>query len=447
MRKSHADTKEDINRIIDLMNQPNGTSCDELCSKVGMKRQSIYKYIKEIENMGYVIDKPSKKNLNKYHIISNDAEMLQYTSIDYDILRKNVILEIIKSSDRIKDSKLLKLILFCPEKRKQKNEEIALPKNNQGEDSTSTIHEENDEEKIIQYPLDVGVVTYYKLLNSLIKNKYIKKDKKYAYYSLADNNTVIFHKITSNDIDNLIAKLENISEGTLAHDHVSGLLSRLAPYVEYFDDNNSSKPSIFLRNGLNRKKYAESIETLSKLLIHDNYRKKRLKIEYVIDSNRTTELLFSLGIIVYYMEEDSFYLYGKAQGVEIILNMSKIKAIEITEDDNKIKYQRYIDSLAANVGISSPQSSSSKKIEVEIHFDNRPDIKRRLNAYKNNRPSADITYDTDITLKDIIPDSPNFERFLRSFATGVKSISPPEIKNRILESARKQLLQYEELNK
>jgi len=167
---------------------------------------------------------------------------------------------------------------------------------------------------------------------------------------------------------------------------------------------------------------------------------KVLKIKYK-RGNEIVDLLMEPLYIVFYEFENILYVIGQYNNDIVTYRLDRIVKITETNETFKPAVNFNIDDyLAHNWGMEQGEA-----VQVKVLFKNEGNVfykvKRDLHCRKNKKLTE---YDDYLVYEDTVIGINSFKRWLRSYGSSAVVIEPEELKQELIESARKCLEYYKD---
>ena len=172
------------------------------------------------------------------------------------------------------------------------------------------------------------------------------------------------------------------------------------------------------------------------------YAKKALKLTYETYQNGCETCLFSTGLLVFSVEKNRFYLLGEAAQKRIIIPVDAILQAEKAEEKNTIynsvEYKRIFAEMFS-VSVDDP-------CEVRVRFQDKFNIREKVESLCRARPTArldTIAGKEEFIYTDTIRGLNDFARYLRGFGSSAIVEEPADLRERMMNSSRKVMENYE----
>ncbi len=283
---------------------------------------------------------------------------------------------------------------------------------------------------------------FQKALHTLVKSGFIEhlrhnSDRLHDTYRLTTQAPVIW------TINSTI--LEQFYEKQLIYHQTTPV----QPVFKSFD----KKVDFFVNNGISQSEMTYYTHGRTNLLPTEEkqkllqfqmqpYQTRQLRICFRSGKGGLEQILFSVGLCVYSMDKNRFYLLGETSGRKIILRMDRMLSFEASEEPNLIyhsqEYRQIYDEMFS-ISIDDP-------VQVRIRFQRIYGIEKKVELLKSMRKKAVLTYtEKELIYEDTIRGLPDFSGYLRRFGRSVLVDEPTELKEKMINSAKRTISRYEEI--
>lgn len=394
----------------------------QIMDLIKCNRQSVYNYIKRLQNNGYSFKKETRSNNVYYFLIKDDMfdDENLYQPMTLDVLRKYTIVQELQGGAIEKEKLRKKFTVY-----KSKEENVSGTK----------------------IPLDVGISKYYQMIKELQKNGDIELNIQTDSYYLTGKNIPCQLMIDYDGLFDLHDKLLCVSKGSPYYEQLKKIYFKTDILLGIFDESMPYYDNYIIygkkMNGLNA--VAKGLEKISKC----DYRNKVLKISSMSQNNDRKISVFATGKVVYNVEKDILYLIGKEYQSKKdndkfhykIIKVSNIYDVEETDrvNDcyNDIYFKRQLDYMFS--------ISVEKPVYVKVEFDRVAKVQRKVESLAKNRKYADIeVLEGKIVYTDKISGLSDFIMYLRRFGKSVHVVEPESLKRKLQYSVNNTLKRYGE---
>lgn len=420
MKKTKTQIKQEI--LLEKFLSEDYLTVAQIMELLGCNRQSIYNYIKRLENDGYIFQKESRNNNTYYKLVKNemlDDECL-YQLMTQDVLRKYAVIRGLQYGAVEKEELRRKFTVYKSDEEKNSDGRI---------------------------PLDVGITKYYQMIKELQENGDIELDIQSGRYYLTGNNIPCQLMIDYNGLYDLNEKLAYITEGTPYYEQLQKIYFKTGILLGYFDENMPyySNYIIYGKRMEGLSSVAKGIEKISKY----NYRNRVLKITCISKNNNKITNVFATGKVVYNVEKDVLYLIGKEYQDKKdsdkfhykIIRVSNIDDIEETDRINDCYNDGYFEKQIEymfSISVDKPE-------DVRVEFDKVANVQRKVETLARNRKYAKAEVMEDkIIYTDKISGLSDFVMYLRRFGKSVHVIEPESLRKKLKYSVETTLKRYGE---
>lgn len=408
---------------------------------LGCNRQSVYNYIKRLEENGCTFTKFTQHN-HIYYSLNQDAtttEELLYEPLTFDVLRKYTILQQLQQGAVPKEKLKDKFAFYSKTTHPQKTVDLSPPLT---EACTEELIECRD-----CTPLDIGMTHYYHLLNDLIAAGEIECNHSTQKYFLTGKNIPLQMVLDEDTLYKLHISLETITSGTpyynqfkSIYNKTSLLLGDVTDSTPYFEN--------YIVYGKKMDGLTNISEQLKNITTH-NYQNKVLQIHYQTKNQGERSVLFAVGMLLYSVEKDILYLIGEEYSQKnetqtypySIINVSTINHMEetiITHSCYRSAYYEELFHAMFSISIETP-------VSVKVEFDRILNIERKIRHLTKQRNYANCEIlENKIIYTDKISGLSDFAMYLRKFGRNAHVIEPPALKDKMKYSITQTLYRYEE---
>lgn len=436
-------------------------------------RQSVYNYIKRLEENGCSFTKFTHKNHIYYSFnqVNSTTDELLYEPITFDVLRKYTIVQQLQQGAIPKNELKDKFAFYSSTHYQKETSKDSLSSEESSILKTSTLEtcatkekspittlgteelttkKHTSEKPLIERdctPLDVGITQYYHLLQDLIQAGDIVLNSSTKKYFLTGKNIPLQMVLDEDTLYKLHISLETMTRGTPYYNQfqsiytkTSLLLGDITDTIPYFEN--------YIVYGKKMNGLSTVAEQLKKISAY-SYQNKVLEIRYHTKKQEEYSILFATGMLLYSVEKDILYLVGEnySQKQEnATYPYSIIDASNILEiKETMFEHSCYCSDYYMQLFHSMFSISVETPVDVKVEFDRILNIERKIRYLAKQRKYA--TYkiiDNKIIYTDKISGLNDFAMYLRKLGRNAHVIEPPVLKDKMKYSIAQTLHRYEE---
>lgn len=390
-------------------------SVQEIMDVLGVNRQSVYNYLRILEENGIRLASEKCGHSVIYSLADGASDVNSYEAMDLNVLRSFVIVRKLQKAP-MEPKKLFKAL------------NVRQTGYNEYEDQGT----------------DIGRTQFDKLLRTLLEKGVLSQEKKRAVLFPSGHLVPILLELSEDEYWELCDQLETIAPGYPYYKELRGIYEKLCRMGAEFADVDDSIYHIYGRKYSQLEKIRSSMNRLSlEKCISDIVR-----IKYISQSSRRTQQTYlAAGLIVYSADKDKVYIIGKdaqASGKVKksfrIMRLDTILEIEKTEHPNPCwftsDFRNIYDAMYSI-------SSESTKEKIVVEFDNVANVRYKLESLLCQRKNAKLeTNDKKIIYTDYVIGLQDVEAFLRQFGRSCHIVEPPKLREMMKASVEKSLEAY-----
>lgn len=424
-----------INEIINYISQAPRKK-EDILNDMGIKSDSWQKYHGQIVRILKTEGKRLKLSNKEYSIISlNDDDPVDSSNNDNQVVQYS-------SNRTVKEVLVLHALNECSSRYLK------------GSANSKEIAEE------IYYDRDYGPEKNFETsvkniidcnktrIKGLLQRGYVIRDNKGigTNYKLTDKSPVYIKldPILFNDLKDCI---RNSGHSYAFPDIIFGVDNLLSAMIE---DDKYNVDGFYKNSGLwvNHNEY---ISKFLKKINKNDYKNYKQEITYKNvgeKTNKDSQFVFGIGLVVYACDKDRLYLIGKKQGANnyLILNTERITKIS----DTNIINDMYGSDEFEKIYEEMFSVSVEKPFDILVEFDNALNIPDKLRRLKSIRPNAIVDIPKNKESKIIYRENnvrglEDVAKWLRSFGRSARVIKPEVLRDRMKDSIIKTLKEYEEV--
>ncbi len=440
--------KDDFKVIIELL-EDGPKSKEELIAEIGKKsekpatentlRRYVTKakaYLREmtngtmelrVENKTYCLIKTENSDMKVVEL--ND---LLYTPSNKKIIDKVLLLELLGEKGGKLEYK--QIVSEMDERRRDITG---------AEDDIFAEEAENDDirrevqHRSAQIKNRVAYLLIGKDKSSLLKEQYIQNNKKNSENGVVSEielttKAPVYLQVDDDYLYTVQDALQTFAQTDIASKQIKTIESELS-FMKGNQDNNTSA----IRKLGRKKELSPKMRTLLSRLVEEQFHKWAIHIKY-FSKNKEREYYFQTGLVLYAADKNQMYLIGEQvnqPGHAMILKGEGIGEIKRVDTENKIylsdQYQKmYREMFSVSV---------EKPIDVEVQFDDVFSIREKLERLVRvrggsikDRHEGDKRY---FIYADTIRGMDDFAKYIRTFGSGAKVLSPPALRKRMYDTA------------
>lgn len=406
-------------RIIQLLRKHKKMKTEELAERMSISPSRLSEDIKDLRREGFhIITKYGYRKL----IEDNESDQKQrYEELDHATIRKFLLQQIL-----------------CQDNQKNGKTRMELAKDFDFfyYGNTSGHISGDDSEKPVIKKVSSN-------LNRDINNASFKKKKVYKSDRLyPDENLPMLRRMAKSDMINFCDCYSLYREGAL----VKGLdeIYLVMKYLLYGNDEEEGKvpDSRYRVHGKRNRPEKKTLNYLEKILA-EPYKFFALHISYRTHAGYWKKINLSVAYIVYVVDKNRWYLMGEDETKPVIVPLDAIDKIKCTEKENKIYHHKKYKQIAEemlSISLENPQ-------KVIVHFENQPFIKEKVEKLHQKRiHSSTIDCNgSELIYEDTIRGGRDFLPFLRQYGSSAIVEEPKEMRDAMIDSAKKMIRSYEEV--
>ena len=443
-------TQKNQIQLLEAFQKKQTLSIREIETLLNCNRQSVYNYIKRLEQTGYTFIKFTQKNHTYYSFQQDNSipEEILYEPMTFDILRKYTIIQQLQQGAVPKNKLKNKFAFYHKTTQLQKTANLSPSLTDEcAEGTKKEATEENLVEERDCTPLDVGVTYYYRLLHDLIAAGEIEFNHATKKYFLTGKNIPLEMVLDKDTLDKLHIILKTITNGTpyynqfkSIYNKTSLLLGDVTDVTPYFEN--------YIVYGKKMDGLTNIAEQLKNITTHD-YQNKVLQIRYQTKKQGERSVLFAVGMLLYSVEKDILYLIGEEYSQKneaqtypySIINVSTISQIDETIVTHSCYHSAYYTELfhsMFSISIETP-------VHVKVEFNRILNIERKIRLLTKQRKYAHCEIlENKIIYTDKISGLSDFAMYLRKLGRSAHVIEPPVLRERMKDSVERTLQRYKE---
>lgn len=435
MRKENNKKREKMNLLLQAFKEKKELTAKEICTIVdSSSKQTAQNYIANLKKEGYGISGKQVGTKFFYYLELNDetASLSEYEDIDVDVIRKFLILRELQSEPM--NAEALKIAL------------------------------------LEQDAIGVSDTTILNLINELKEEQDIiwsEKDKK--YYLTGNRIPYVQSFRGLEEVFRVFEELSNVPKSDANYGQLRSVFNKLGVLLDMVEeDENNINNENYLLYGRNYYKSDEINHSIEKLSQYD-YKNKVLDIIFKSSRKDEDRALLALGMIVYSVEKDKIYLFGKnMQGSlnksfdgpepsdkskedipehsidDYIIKVDSI--IEIKE--TKIENKHFNSSYFQNIFETMFSISTDNEEQVCVEFTKIGNVQEKIkNLHKNRKHSRIEDRGKSILYTDTIRGIYDFSNYLREFGKSARVIESENLLSFTKKSIQRGLDLYDEQNK
>lgn len=422
----------------------------ELIEKLNISKSRLSEVLLSIKKDGYDISSPPRSGI--IYLNLNSSLDLFPTIKDNDI-REWVILFLLSTYEKLTFNQLLTKMLMLADPIYEYNkilEDTSSSKKAYDDSNLIKLIRKNvayDEEAEINVAKDyISVTALRKDLTSLRERNLVKmKCQNHTYYSLTNKAPYII-PLSSECLYQLCVQYEESTSSTADITPLKNAISKIQKLIDY-EDSNIALARFGKINEISQSK----LESFSSFVNYP-YKTSQLKLESKYNGI-TTNTIFSVGLIFYSVETNSFYAFGKNAELNRFetKRIDYINSITVLEEPNNEFHKQYYYDYYTEMFSAAYESQSYR---VKVLFADYGNIKKRFGDLCSIRKHSQIrTIDNppdDCIYKYVYEDTirglSSFSRYLRSFGMSVLAIEPPELRENMIYTYTKIIEKYGENN-
>lgn len=416
MRAMNKSKEQNLELLLQELKEKQALTTEEICALLDVNKNSVPNYIETLKGKLYQIEEIKIGRKKAYRL--TESEDNHYLPLDFSILRKYAIIQALQGNKQsLSDLKKL----FPLEESSYADTKL---------------------------PIDIKNTSFDKLIKELEAEKIIVFQD--GQYCLTGNIVPLILSLDENSLYNLYYELTNIASGNpfvkplqTVFQKISELVGNPEPEEVYFEN--------YIIYGKRYEHFHSEVPNLKKLMALD-YENKLLNIKAEgYNQNFDPQYPFAIGMIIYSVEKDSFFLLGERKQkdgsdfkspIYASINIETIQEISETDYRNinylSEQYQKLFEQMFS-VSIDNPE-------KVLVEFQSFPNIKQKLEQLEKQRSSARLEESGGKLLySDTIRGRADFARFLRSLGDNVRVLESSELKDKMIFSINESLKNYEEV--
>lgn len=435
MRKENNKKREKMNLLLQAFKENKELTAKEICTIVdSSSKQTAQNYIVNLKKEGYNICDKQVGTKFYYYLELNDetASLSEYEDINVDVIRKYLILRELQS--RPMNFETLKTVL------------------------------------LEQDAIDASDTTILNLINELRETQDIilsQKDKK--YYLTGNRIPYVQSFQDLEEVYKVFEELSNVPKSDANYGQLRSVFNKLSVLLDMVEeDENNINNENYLLYGRSYHKASEINLSIAKLSQYD-YKNKVLDIVFKSSKKDDDRVLLALGMIVYSVEKDKIYLFGKNMQESLnksfdnleTLDENKGNAFEHRIEDYIIKVDSIIEikeTAMENKHFNSPyfqnifetmfSVSTDQEEKICVEFTKIGNVQEKIkNLHKNRKNSHIEDRKNTIIYTDTIRGIYDFANYLREFGKSARVIESENLLSFTKKSIQRGLDLYHEENK
>lgn len=417
--------EENLRTLLELLQKNSEVLLTDIKKILNVSRPTIYTYIRELKQRGYVIEDNLRHNRTVYRLLNTSSTTLinSYTELTHDAVIKYEI---------------LKELSVTPMTEYELRERFETIDNC----SYKTLNGNLINNLSCQAKKEIPIkrTTFDNYIKSLINENYINRKNK-SLYPTGKGLPIIYRTDGSS-----LVGLKKIPENHPYYEQYKSIISKVSPLIE-FDAPENKNDEISPDYVIVGKKYYETqkINESLKNLFNHPYKTKVLEFLYKTKKGECLAAL-STGMLVYSLEKDELFLFGKYYPYNehhpyCIIKINTIECIKQTDFNNEC----YLSNEFMDIFNSMFSISTEPPEEIVIEFDRIFHIENKIKQLSHNRSKSTLTFTDDkIIYVDVIRGLTDFARYLRSYGRSYKIIKPQRLKDILFTSAQFAIKRYNE---
>lgn len=180
-----------------------------------------------------------------------------------------------------------------------------------------------------------------------------------------------------------------------------------------------------------------------KILFSLPYKTNMIWIEFVNRYGKKCSQTIAIEKLVYLCDNGKIYIIGRQedQEYESIIQLSRITNIKKVDKINNYYDSDRIQKICREMLMISVE----EPVKVQVEFDNKFQIKEKVELLSKNRPDSKIVMQKDkIIYFDFVRGMDDFAKILRGFGQACKVIEPEQLVKKMYESSCRVLERYTE---